>query len=404
MKPNVAIGRPRPSIIHLRENKHYSPLNLEVARDSECDVVKFRGGGDGLASSSLINKVGAYVSKNFFLLGMIVAVSFAKAFPNLGKNGSIVRPELFIGKYGVTTIFLISGISLKLQELTNAVSNVKLNGLIQLITFGAWPYLVGLPMTKGIELAFPGLLPAPLIEGLLILCCLPTTINMCIILTSAAGGSGEYLFIYILLSELINQLCKPVLPSVATALCNTVISNLAGIFITPALLLRFFGKSIELPFVDLVRKLCSKVLFPVAVGQALRATPVKEFYSKHTGFFKRFQEVSLAVNFIWQVFCITHGFNAPQVVLLGIVWNAFSNAFSSGLGLEGKHAVALLTLLPTLHVASLASLFSFFRWKTFGFSMEEAIAATFCAAHKTLAFGLPLINTIFDGNPNLGES
>jgi sodium/bile acid cotransporter 7 len=404
MKPNVAIGRPRPSIIHLRENKHYSPLNLEVARDSECDVVKFRGGGDGLASSSLINKVGAYVSKNFFLFGMIVAVSFAKAFPNLGKNGSIVRPELFIGKYGVTTIFLISGISLKLQELTNAVSNVKLNGLIQLITFGAWPYLVGLPMTKGIELAFPGLLPAPLIEGLLILCCLPTTINMCIILTSAAGGSGEYLFIYILLSELINQLCKPVLPSVATALCNTVISNLAGIFITPALLLRFFGKSIELPFVDLVRKLCSKVLFPVAVGQALRATPVKEFYSKHTGFFKRFQEVSLAVNFIWQVFCITHGFNAPQVVLLGIVWNAFSNAFSSGLGLEGKHAVALLTLLPTLHVASLASLFSFFRWKTFGFSMEEAIAATFCAAHKTLAFGLPLINTIFDGNPNLGES
>jgi sodium/bile acid cotransporter 7 len=288
---------------------------------------------------------------------MIVAVSFAKAFPNLGKNGSIVRPELFIGKYGVTTIFLISGISLKLQELTNAVSNVKLNGLIQLITFGAWPYLVGLPMTKGIELAFPGLLPAPLIEGLLILCCLPTTINMCIILTSAAGGS------------------------VATALCNTVISNLAGIFITPALLLRFFGKSIELPFVDLVRKLCSKVLFPVAVGQALRATPVKEFYSKHTGFFKRFQEV----------------------VLLGIVWNAFSNAFSSGLGLEGKHAVALLTLLPTLHVASLASLFSFFRWETFGFSIEEAIAATFCAAHKTLAFGLPLINTIFDGNPNLAS-
>jgi sodium/bile acid cotransporter 7 len=80
--------------------------------------------------------------------------------------------------------------------------------------------------------------------------------------------------------------------SVATALCNTVISNLAGIFITPALLLRFFGKSIELPFVDLVRKLCGKVLLPVAVGQALRATSVKEFYTKHTGFFKRFQEVS----------------------------------------------------------------------------------------------------------------
>ena len=78
---------------------------------------------------------------------------------------------------------------------------------------------------------------------------------------------------------------------VATALCNTVISNLAGIFITPALLLQFFGKSIELPFLDLVKKLCSKVLLPVAVGQALRATPFKDFYSKQTAFFKRFQEV-----------------------------------------------------------------------------------------------------------------
>ena len=77
----------------------------------------------------------------------------------------------------------------------------------------------------------------------------------------------------------------------ATALCNTVISNLAGIVLTPMLLLRFFGKGIELPFGELVGKLCNKVLVPVAVGQALRATPVKDFYSKHTSFFKRLQEV-----------------------------------------------------------------------------------------------------------------
>lgn len=81
--------------------------------------------------------------------------------------------------------------------------------------------------------------------------------------------------------------------TVASALCNAVISNLAGIFITPALFMHFFGKSIELPFTDLVKKLCSKVLFPVAVGQALRATPMKDVYAKHTGFFKRFQEVMI---------------------------------------------------------------------------------------------------------------
>jgi hypothetical protein len=202
MKRKAAVGQfrkiYRSGTTHLRESEP-SRSDLEFARSGthgpESDVVKFRGGGGDAASSSLIHNVGSYISKNFFLIGMIVTVSFAKAFPQLGKNGSIVRPELFIGKYGVTTIFLLSGISLKLQELTNAVSNVKLNGLIQLITFGAWPYLVGLPMTKGIELAFPGLLPTPLIDGLMILCCLPTTINMCIILTSAAGGNGESLLL-----------------------------------------------------------------------------------------------------------------------------------------------------------------------------------------------------------------
>ncbi len=31
------------------------------------------------------------------------------------------------------------------------------------------------------------------------------------------------------------------------------------------------------------------------------------------------------------------------------------------------------------------------------FSNGDAIAATYCALHKTLAFGLPLLNTIFEG-------
>eukprot|EP00956_Cyclotella_meneghiniana_P014213 scaffold21222_cov69-Cyclotella_meneghiniana.AAC.6 len=305
----------RPKFFDSPRTRHVLNSTSQCFNEEAAGVVELRGGGEP-SSVPMTRKIQTYVSKNFFLLGMIAAVSFAKLFPELGRNGSVIRPELFIGKYGVTTIFLISGISLKLQELTNAASNMKLNGLIQTITFGAWPFLVGLPMTKCIEIFFPGILPQPLIEGLLILSCLPTTINMCIILTSAAGGNGEIKRTNLLQHK----------------------SNLAGIFITPALLLHFFGKSIELPFLDLVKKLCSKVLLPVALGQALRETPAKELYSKHTGFFKRFQEI----------------------VLLGIVWNAFCNAFTGGLGLEVKHAAALSDI--------------------FGFTSDQAIAATFCGA------------------------
>jgi sodium/bile acid cotransporter 7 len=83
------------------------------------------------------------------------------------------------------------------------------------------------------------------------------------------------------------------------------------------------------------------------------------------------------------------------------VWNAFCNAFSSGLGLALNHSLVLLILLPILHLASLGGLFKLFSLPFLKFSRSEAVAAMFCSSHKTLAFGLPLINTIFEGNPNL---
>lgn len=144
----------------------------------------------------------------------------------------------------MTFIFLLSGLSLELSELKEALSNVKLNTAIQLTTFLAWPFLVGVPLTRAMRKFVPNLLPSALLDGLLILTCLPTTVNMCIFLTSAAGGN------------------------VASSLCNAVISNLAGIFLTPALLLRFFGTEVSLPFFAMVWKLCNKVLLPVGTSSS----------------------------------------------------------------------------------------------------------------------------------------
>ena len=283
---------------------------------------------------------------------MFVAVALARAFPALGKNGGVLRPELFIGNYGVTIIFLLSGLSLELAKLKKAASNWRLNALIQTASFVAWPFLVGLPLKN--LLATFHILPQPLLDGVLILSCLPTTVNMCVILTSNAGGN------------------------VASALCSAVISNLMGIFATPALLFRFFGADIELPFLDMILKLSSKVLLPVAVGQALRATPAKKFYQTYSNFFKRMQEV----------------------ILLGILWNAFCTAIASNMGVGLRDGLALLAMLSTLHLLTLWILFVFFS-RLARFGPAEVVAALFCASQKTLAFGLPLINTIFAGSPHL---
>ena len=83
-----------------------------------------RGGGSGGGLS--LGKGLEFVSKNFFLLGMATAVSMARLAPSLGKNGSILRPEIFFGRYGVSAIFALSGLSLAFGELQNAFENVKL--------------------------------------------------------------------------------------------------------------------------------------------------------------------------------------------------------------------------------------------------------------------------------------
>jgi sodium/bile acid cotransporter 7 len=288
---------------------------------------------------------------------MLFTVVIAKLFPTLGKNGGMFRPELFIGNYGVTTIFFLSGLSLQTSDLTKAMSNVRLNTFIQALIFGFWPFCIGLPVSFLLKTVVPNhILPTPLVDGILIMTTLPTTVNMCIMLTSAGGGN------------------------VASSICNAVISNMAGILLTPLLLLHFFGATIQLPFGQMVLKLCQKVLLPVTAGQLLRTSNrAKELYQQRSKAFKRLQEV----------------------VLLGIVWNAFCNAFSDGLGIGLKESLFLLLVLPVLHVLTLATFFKFFSLPALQFTRGDTIAAMFCASQKTLAFGLPLVNTIFQGNPNL---
>lgn len=149
---------------------------------------KSEAGGAPFRPTSL-EKIGKFADKNFFLVGLFFAVTIAKVFPSIGVDGGLLRPELFVGKYGVGLIFLLSGLSLQTSELAKAVSNMKLNGLIQLCIFAAWPILVGLPLKAFLTTVTPNLIPAALVDGLLIMTCLPTTVNMCIMLTGSVSTS-----------------------------------------------------------------------------------------------------------------------------------------------------------------------------------------------------------------------
>lgn len=115
----------------------------------------------------------------------------------------------------------------------------------------------------------------------------------------------------------------------------------------------------------------------LAIGQALRLTKAKAFFMAHSKQCKKIQEG----------------------VLIAIIWNAFCEAFSSGWGLQFGNAIKLLVTIIIMHLTALRIGFEFF--ERCGFPRGEVVAGMFCASHKTLAFGLPLLNTIFAGDPNL---
>lgn len=355
MKP-LAVHSPRKRVSRCICDGYHDQASRRIPRQRESYLSSLsESSKSSEARSNKINQVKNFVDQNFFLIGMLLAVAFARMFPALGKNGGILRPELIIGKYAVGMIFLLSGLSLELSKLTNAMVRWKLNGMIQTVIFLLWPLFIGVPLVQILGILAPATFPKALRDGILILSCLPTTVNMNVILTSGAGGN------------------------VAAALCNAVISNLGGILVTPALLFHFFGSHIQLPFVEMLGKLANKVLLPVAVGQLLRTTRAKGFYQKRSSFFKRFQEV----------------------ILISILWNAFCTAISESLGLNLRSGLGLLALLPLVHLVALGGVYTIFSLPLWKFSRHDIVAAIFCASQKTLAFGLPLIHTIFNGNPSL---
>lgn len=75
---------------HLASSHHRDCSNdgLHLTNRSSNDIVGIRGGGGNDASPTIVEKTRSFVSKNFFLIGMGVAVSFAKLLPEVSKSST----------------------------------------------------------------------------------------------------------------------------------------------------------------------------------------------------------------------------------------------------------------------------------------------------------------------------
>ncbi|XP_048386615.1 sodium/bile acid cotransporter 7 isoform X2 [Stegostoma tigrinum] len=151
------------------------------------------------------------VRKQWFLIVIGLAITFAYLQPSVGMHGGPLRPEFTITYVAVSTIFLNSGLSLKTEELTSALMHVKLHMFVQIFTLGFFPTAVWFILKL---LALTSINPW-LLKGLQTVGCMPPPVSSAVILTKAVGGNE------------------------AAAIFNSAFGSFLGIVITPLLLLLF---------------------------------------------------------------------------------------------------------------------------------------------------------------------
>jgi hypothetical protein len=86
------------------------------------------------------NKFLSFLKGNWLVLGEVLVIFLAYKNPNFMASGGPLRPEFFISKIGVFTIFLINGLALSIEPSPDELqSATKTNAIIQLFNFGFIP-------------------------------------------------------------------------------------------------------------------------------------------------------------------------------------------------------------------------------------------------------------------------
>ena len=293
----------------------------------------------------------AWWVKNWFMLGMPVAVGLAWIFPDAGATGGVLRSEITT-KLAVALVFFGQGVTLPAKALRDGASRWRLHVGVQSYTFLVFP-LTGIAFV-----ALAGRWFAPdLRMGFLLLSVLPSTIVMSVMLTTVAKGN------------------------ISAAIFNAVFSNVVGVFLTPlwvAVLIKAGGQMQSLG--GIMREVLLLLILPLVVGQVVRRWGAESWADARR---KPISHVS-------------------NTVILIIVYAAFCNSVKAqvwsnhGWTTFGAAAVGVAVLLAislggAMWVARLAR-----------YDAADAIVMVFCGAQKSLATGVPLAKIIFGAHPGLG--
>jgi sodium/bile acid cotransporter 7 len=287
---------------------------------------------------------------DWFLIGMVVAVTLAWAFPAPGAAGGWLHPEL-LTKAGVALIFFLHGLALSFDALKEGTLRWRLHAVVQTGTFVVFP-LLGLLL-----MALAGRWISPDLRlGFLYLCALPSTVSSSVAMTAAARGN------------------------VAAAVFNATLSSLLGVFLTPLWMgaMMKAGGGASLPLGKVIFDLLCWLGLPLVVGQLFRPL-LGAWASRNKKFINK----------------------VDRSTILLLVYTSFCDSFKQGIW-SGHGALApMIGFVGALVIFVLAMSIVSFMCDRLHFSTEDKIAAVFCGSKKTLASGVPMAKLMFGAHPAL---
>ncbi|MGW4120364.1 bile acid:sodium symporter family protein [Nocardia sp. NPDC004711] len=279
-----------------------------------------------------------------FILSILAMVVLASIFPARGEAAEVVS---WLTKIAIGFLFLLYGARLAPQEAIAGLKHWRLHLTVLVCTFVLFP-VIGLAA----RVLVPHVLTSDLYTGVLFLCLVPSTVQSSIAFTSIAKGN------------------------VAGAIVSATVSNLLGVFLTPALvilLMNTTGQASVDPsaVVDIVLQL----LVPFFLGQLIRP--------KVAGFLARYAEPTKLVD---------------RGSILLVVYSAFSAGMVEGIWHAMSPWRILLLAVVCCAILAIVLVATGFLGEAVRFDRADRIVVVFCGSKKSLATGLPMATVLFAGH------
>lgn len=293
----------------------------------------------------------SFLSKQWLLLGLVIAVILAFFFPHWGEAGGVLKSEVTT-KIGIVLIFFLQGWVLPTELLTKSMLHWRAHLFTQVFIFLIFPlvFIVG-------GLFWSPFMSESLRVGFLFMAVLPTTISSAIVFTSQARGSTS------------------------VALFNTTVANVIGVFLSPLWMAVLIHTELN-QMGDLgavLLNLSKLILLPLFLGQVA-----------HVFFKAALNKVRPAIG------------HFSQVVIVFIVFAAFSDSVVDGIWDDQADELVIITTVLCIVLFVLMTGLCIFLVKLLKFNEGDRIAILFCATQKTLATGVPLGISLFGSDPSFG--